>query len=122
MPRVDLSKCTSWKDLADKAKYYDDYVIKEKESLEKIKEVDRDPTQKELLEFYKSFTEKAWDPTLTDGKVFDNKIPLWADKFYNHLDGDKGSRAKTQMEADYIELTKEINELKSVPVEHHHHK
>jgi len=109
--RVSLAGCTTWADLNEKCKVYDDNVQKEREILEKKKPEERTATEKDLLAFYGSFPK--WDATKVDGKEFDAKIPAAADKLYLHLDSDKGSAAKTKMEEDAVALQKAISELKN---------
>ena len=108
--RVKLDGCTTWADLSEKCKVYDDNVKKELDILNAKKVEDRTPQEKDHLAFYGALA--AWNPDSVKGKAFDAKVCIAADKVYAHLDGDKGSSEKTKLEEDLVELSKEVGKLK----------
>ena len=86
--QISLAICTSWTELSEKTKQLDDFVAELLAALNKVKPEDITPTEKEIIIFYEAFS--PWDPTLVEGKVFDQKIAKLADNVYSRLNGEKG--------------------------------
>jgi len=116
--RISLSICTSWIEIAEKTLIIDDIVFKQLLALNSKKDEDITPTDKDIIAFYSSFI--PWDSSKVEGKKFDPEIARLADIAYSHIDGDKGSKEKIQMENDFVNLLKAIDELPNEVHAHHH--
>ena len=107
--RVNLTNCTSWQDLANQTKVYDEKINTERDKLLKISEKNRSATEKELISFYKAFI--PWNPTLVTNKKWTPDLLTKIEHYYSYIDGEKGSISQTKMEEDYVELSKDIDLL-----------
>ena len=110
--RVKLSNCTSWTDLNEKIKVYDQSIKDELKNLNRIKDTDLTPTQHELKTFYLLYS--PWEPLLVDGKVFDPKIAEYADNVYFYLDEDKGEANQEKLCEDSSKLLKALERLEDI--------